>query len=155
MTASALTWVQLTFTCDDWRSAEHAAVTVLGPQLAAAQDAGDLASWWFIRKGPQWHVRLESPRDDLTAHLASALTASGEARSVTGGVYEPETTRFGGPDGMDAAHRIFAADSSSLLDLPSRDRPPAAPRAPARPGHPAAPRRAAGLVRAGRHAGSR
>ena len=45
-----------------------------------------------------------------------ALTGNGDARAVTEGTYEPETTRFGGPDAMDAAHRLFAADSRRLLD---------------------------------------
>jgi protein-L-isoaspartate(D-aspartate) O-methyltransferase len=109
------TWQQLTFTCDDWRAAERAAVAAVAPLLTAAQDAGDLASWWFIRKGPDWRVRLESPRDGLARHLAEALTATGDARAATTTVYEPETTRFGGPDGITAAHRLFAADSRRLL----------------------------------------
>jgi protein-L-isoaspartate(D-aspartate) O-methyltransferase len=109
------TWLQLTFTCDDWRAAEHAAVTVLGPPLAAAQDAGDVASWWFIRKGPEWRVRLESPRDGLAGRLTEALTGTGGASAATRTTYEPETTRFGGPDGMAAAHRLFATDSRRLL----------------------------------------
>ena len=54
-------WQQLTYTCDDWRAAENTAVAVLGPLLTTAQDKGDIASWWFIRKGPEWRVRLESP----------------------------------------------------------------------------------------------
>jgi protein-L-isoaspartate(D-aspartate) O-methyltransferase len=109
-------WQQLTYTCDDWRAAEHTAVAVLGPLLATAQDKGDIASWWFIRKGPEWRVRLESPAASLTCRLAEALAGDGDARAVTEGTYEPETTRFGGPDAMDAAHRLFAADSRHLLD---------------------------------------
>jgi protein-L-isoaspartate(D-aspartate) O-methyltransferase len=109
-------WQQLTYTCDDWRAAESTAVTVLFPLLRAAQDKGDLASWWFVRKGPQWRVRLESPVGVIPCRLAEALTADGNARAVAEGTYEPETTRFGGPDAMDAAHRLFAADSLRLLD---------------------------------------
>jgi protein-L-isoaspartate(D-aspartate) O-methyltransferase len=109
-------WQQLTYTCDDWRAAENTAVAVLGPLLTAAQDKGDIASWWFIRKGPEWRVRLESPAGSLTCRLAEALAGNGDACAVTGGTYEPETTRFGAPDAMDAAHRLFAADSRRLLD---------------------------------------
>lgn len=108
-------WLQLTFTCDHWTSAERAAVTALGPLLASAQDAGDVASWWFIRKGPEWRARLQSPRAGLTGCLIEALTGTGRVRVVTRTIYEPETTRFGGPDGMAAAHRLFAADSRCLL----------------------------------------
>lgn len=109
------TWLQLTFTCDDWRSAENAAVTALGPLLTTMQDDGNVADWWFTRKGPQWRVRLESPDDGLDDLLATALAGSGEVRDVTRTIYEPEITRFGGPGGMDAAHRLFAADSRRLL----------------------------------------
>jgi protein-L-isoaspartate(D-aspartate) O-methyltransferase len=108
-------WQQLTYTCDDWRAAESTAVTVLGPLLRTAHDKGDLASWWFIRKGPEWRVRLESPAGSLTARLADSLTADESVRAVAEGTYEPETTRFGGPEAMDAAHRLFAADSHYLL----------------------------------------
>jgi protein-L-isoaspartate(D-aspartate) O-methyltransferase len=109
------TWLQLALTCDDWSACEHAAVTTLGPLLTTAQDAGDIASWWFIRKGPQWRVRLESPRDGLAGRLTEALTGTGGTRAVIRTIYEPEITRFGGPDGMAAAHRLFAADSHRLL----------------------------------------
>lgn len=115
MTVNGSTWRQLTFTCDNWHAAEHAAVTTLGPLLTTAQDAGDAATWWFIRKGPIWRIRLESPGSGLTERIARTLAATAEIRAVSETVYEPETTRFGGPEGMDAAHRLFAADSRRLL----------------------------------------
>ena len=109
------TWLQLTFTCDDWRAAEHAAVTTLGPVLTTAQGARNLASWWFVRKGPEWRVRLDSPGEGLAGRLSEELTGTGGVRAVTRTIYEPETSRFGGPDGIAAAHRLFAADSRRLL----------------------------------------
>lgn len=123
MTGNDSTWRQLTLTCDDWRAAEHAAVTALGPLLTTAQDTGDVASWWFIRKGPEWRIRLESPGSDLTGRLTEALASTEGVRAVTETVYEPETTRFGGPDGMDAAYRLFAADSRRLLAHLARNGP--------------------------------
>jgi protein-L-isoaspartate(D-aspartate) O-methyltransferase len=109
------TWRQLTFTCDHWRAAEHAAVSALGPLMATAQDAGDVASWWFIRKGPEWRIRLQSPDGGFPGRLADALAGTRGVRTVSETVYEPETRRFGGPDGMAAAYRLFAADSQRLL----------------------------------------
>lgn len=108
-------WQQLTFTCNDWQTAEHAAITVLGPMLAAAQDAGGVRSWWYVRKGPTWRVRLETPADGLTGHLIEVLAETGGASTATRSIYEPETTRFGGPAAMDVAHQLFAADSRRLL----------------------------------------
>jgi protein-L-isoaspartate(D-aspartate) O-methyltransferase len=110
------TWQQLTLTCDDWHAAEHAAVTTLRPLLAAAQTAGDLSCWWFIRKGPEWRIRLESIGTGLPGRLVEALAGTPGVRAARETVYEPEITRFGGPDGMAAAHRLFAADSRRLLD---------------------------------------
>lgn len=121
MTSNDSTWRQLTLACDDWRAAERAAVTVLGPVLTAARDTGGVASWWFIRKGADWRVRLESPGVGITDNLISAMTAARGVRMVTETVYEPETTRFGGPNGMEAAHRLFAADSRYLLAHLARD----------------------------------
>jgi protein-L-isoaspartate(D-aspartate) O-methyltransferase len=115
MTGNDSTWRQLTLICDDWRAAEHAAVTALGPLLTTALDAGDIASWWFIRKGPEWRIRLESPGGRFPERLAAALAGTPGVRTASETVYEPETTRFGGPDGMTAAHRLFAADSPRLL----------------------------------------
>src|ERR1700722_9855965 len=115
MTGNDSTWRQLTLICGNWRAAEYAAVTVLGPALTTARDAGDVASWWFIRKGPEWRIRLESPDGRFPGRLAGALAGARGVRTASETVYEPETTRFGGRDGMAAAHRLFAADSRRLL----------------------------------------
>jgi protein-L-isoaspartate(D-aspartate) O-methyltransferase len=116
MTDSATSpWRQLNLTCDNWRTAEHIAATALGPMLASAQDSGELASWWFVRKGDTWRVRIEAPSRGFTAQATASLQRVSGVRGVSETIYEPETTAFGGPAGMDAAHRLFHADSRHLL----------------------------------------
>jgi protein-L-isoaspartate(D-aspartate) O-methyltransferase len=109
------TWRQLNVTCPDPRAAEQAAAISLGPQLTRAQDAGALASWWFIRKAGTWRVRMESPADGLVEQVTAQLLDADGVASVTETVYEPEETAFGGPAAMDIAHRLFSADSRHLL----------------------------------------
>ncbi|WP_198351852.1 methyltransferase, FxLD system [Streptomyces typhae] len=97
------------------------AVHHLGPQLAQAERAGLLAGWWFIRKDTCWRIRYQ-PRlgqDETARSTIGEITHKLFADDVIEGwaatLYEPETHAFGGPHGMDAAHRLFRADSHHLL----------------------------------------
>ena len=117
-------WRQLNLTCDNWRTAEQAAAASLRPLMSSAQDAGALTGWWFIRKEGTWRIRIESPADGLIEQATACLLRAEGVRTVTETVYEPETTAFGGPAGMDVAHRLFRADSQALLSQiarPGRD----------------------------------
>ncbi|MFI1170286.1 lantibiotic dehydratase [Streptomyces melanogenes] len=107
------------------------------PQLAAALPAG-IDRWFFIRyRDPQPHLRIrfhgESPARtadlltvvrDWAAELRAAHLASG-LRLET---YDPELERYGGPEAMAAAERVFHADSLVALSagaargLPGPDR---------------------------------
>jgi protein-L-isoaspartate(D-aspartate) O-methyltransferase len=104
-------------------AAERAAATSLGPLLTSAQDAGTLTSWWFIRKGGTWRVRIESPARDLIERATALLLRTEGVTSVTETIYEPETTAFGGLAGMDIAHQLFHADSRHLLAQISKTGP--------------------------------
>jgi protein-L-isoaspartate(D-aspartate) O-methyltransferase len=108
-------WRQLNLTCDDWRAAEHAAGTALAPLISGGLAAGTISSWWFTRKGGTWRIRIQCPPGGFTEQAAACLRQADGVRAVTEAIYEPETTAFGGPDAMDAAHRLFSADSSCLL----------------------------------------
>ncbi|MEU6848457.1 lantibiotic dehydratase [Actinacidiphila alni] len=85
--------------------------------------------WWFTR-----HRELSRPDADqyldVVLHLASgtyataveavhnwadALHRSGLAAGLTLADYRPQTGRFGHGDAMDAAHRVFAADSAAAI----------------------------------------
>ncbi len=118
-------WRQLSIWSADWRSSERAAVDCLGPIMSAAQQGGDLTSWWFVRKGPAWHLRFRPADDgatDVVGDVAAALRRSSRVLRVTELVYEPETAAFGGPAAMNAAHELFATDSRHVLDHLARKR---------------------------------
>jgi thiopeptide-type bacteriocin biosynthesis protein len=91
---------------------EHLAVTHLARVLPAAETAGLITCWWFIRKGA-WRVRYlptQAPGSQAAAH---AMITDGV--QWTRDVYEPETHAFGGPQSMTAAHTLFHHDSRDLL----------------------------------------
>lgn len=85
--------------------------------------------WWFTR-----HREMARPDADqhldLTLHLppdaygaaaqhvrtwADSLHGTGLAAGLVLAPYQPQTGRFGGEVAMDAAHRVFAADSAAAL----------------------------------------
>ncbi|WP_411146305.1 methyltransferase, FxLD system [Streptomyces sp. x-80] len=112
-------WSQVNLWCDTWQAAEQMAIQHLGPQLAAAEESGDIASWWFIRKRESWRLRVLPAQDrDATAflgQLTSTLTERAAIRHAEGVIYESETRRFGGVQAMDIAHDLFHADSRHIL----------------------------------------
>jgi protein-L-isoaspartate(D-aspartate) O-methyltransferase len=65
----------------------------------------------FLRKDGGLRLRTERPADDLL----DSLVATQQATGWVGGIYEPETEAFGGPDGMTVAHDVFCADSPGAL----------------------------------------
>ena len=133
-------WRQLSVWCANWQVAEDAALTHLAPALGAATARGAVTSWWFVRKGPSWRIRIhlthripDGHRDvedvggggdggDVVDAVTAALLASGDVLRVAERVYEPETIAFGGPAAMTVAHELFAADSAHVLDHLARTR---------------------------------
>ncbi|WP_331762392.1 methyltransferase, FxLD system (plasmid) [Streptomyces sp. NBC_01527] len=116
-------WQQVNLWCESWQTAERMAAEHLQPLLTAAEDAGDLSSWWFIRKRESWRLRLlpapgrEEAQTALLTRLTATLTESSAIREyATGIVYEPETRRFGGPEAIEIAHGLFHTDSRHILN---------------------------------------
>ncbi|UGQ14978.1 methyltransferase, FxLD system [Yinghuangia sp. ASG 101] len=94
--------------------AQRVAAGALAPALTAAQATGRLSGWWFIRKQP-WKIRYEADNPTGIPDVLDTLMSDGSIRGWANGVYEPETTTFGGPRGMDVAHALFHRDSAHLL----------------------------------------
>ncbi|MFE7115121.1 thiopeptide-type bacteriocin biosynthesis protein [Streptomyces sp. NPDC057654] len=106
----------------EWNNAEHIASAQLGPRLCDAEQDGVLKSWWYVRKRPCWRLRCRSVANtaqEMATVLRSALDGMQTAGLIAGWtktIYEPETYAFGGPAATDIAHRLFHADSYSILD---------------------------------------
>ncbi|MGI5353025.1 methyltransferase, FxLD system [Streptomyces sp. CA-250714] len=108
-------WHQHYVTFADRETAKRVIAARLGPALLGAEDAGQLTGWWFMNKQP-WPLRYRASEPSLLVESTlSALVADGSALSWTSGIYEPETTAFGGTRAMDAAHDLFHEDSRHLL----------------------------------------
>ncbi|MFH9890531.1 methyltransferase, FxLD system [Streptomyces luteogriseus] len=65
----------------------------------------------FLRKDDGVRLRTEQPVTDRLDRLVAKKVITG----WVGGIYEPETHAFGGPEGMDVAHDVFCADSPAAL----------------------------------------
>jgi thiopeptide-type bacteriocin biosynthesis protein len=117
-------WYHARIRFTNWDNAEHAAATRLGPRLDQLQADGILTDWWFLRKRPCWRIRLLDADAEVVGQLLDELTAAGVIAGWRPGMYEPETSAFGGPAGTDIAHDLFCADSHGVLDYARRDSPP-------------------------------
>ncbi|MFG1955591.1 thiopeptide-type bacteriocin biosynthesis protein [Micromonospora sp. NPDC048830] len=117
---AAANWHQVEIEFPDRYTAERTVATRIAPRLRQAEDSGVVTSWWYIRKTPHWRLRLrpdESQRQ-LRAFVTQMLDELASKRFVvawSSGIYEPESCVFGGPEGMEAAHRLFHADSANAL----------------------------------------
>ncbi|MFF9101593.1 thiopeptide-type bacteriocin biosynthesis protein [Streptomyces rubrogriseus] len=116
-------WLQANIEFPDYSTAERAFHTYLLAPLRRATDSGVIGSWWFIRKHPCWRFRaVPGPRstaDKMSKNIAELLDTAVSGGGVSRwwpSHYEPETTAFGGPDGMSIAHDLFHTDSLGILD---------------------------------------
>ncbi|WP_432830669.1 thiopeptide-type bacteriocin biosynthesis protein [Dactylosporangium sp. CA-092794] len=107
-------WQQINITYPGATSQEREqhAIAHLRQVLPAAETAGLITTWWFIRKGP-WRVRYLPTQHHHSHDLARQLLT--DQMTWTSDIYEPETHAFGGRDAIDTAHTLFHHDSRHLL----------------------------------------
>lgn len=97
-------WRQVNLRCDDWQAAEQMAVTHLGAWLTTSEAAGEITNWWFVRKGPEWRLRLLPAEDRPDAaptvidRMVTALIGRAAIRGFAEVIYEPEIHAFGGAE---------------------------------------------------------
>jgi thiopeptide-type bacteriocin biosynthesis protein len=100
---------------------------VVAPVVAEALGSGVADSWFFIRySDPDWHLRVRFHGDPRELH-ARVLPALGDAAApllddrrlwkLQLDTYEREVERYGGPEGIALAERLFSADSEAILGL--------------------------------------
>ncbi|HZT42757.1 MAG TPA: lantibiotic dehydratase [Chthonomonadaceae bacterium] len=90
-----------------------------------AEGAADV--WFFLRYAdpePHLRVRFQGTPESLRAHVLPALQAvllplveEGRAWRLQFDTYEREVERYGGPEGIPLAERMFWADSEAALEI--------------------------------------
>jgi protein-L-isoaspartate(D-aspartate) O-methyltransferase len=110
-------WHQFSIQFTDPATAARTTAHQIAPVLNQAQHAGQLNTWWYIRKPPGARLRYQPSDPDTLVfdRVLSDLAASGHVTNWTRGIYEPEIVAFGGPAAMDIAHTLFHHDSRHVL----------------------------------------
>ena len=98
----------------------------VAPLVRSALGSGAADGWFFIRYGdPDWHLRLRfhgTPEGlaRVSRELTETLSAPHQERllwKVQLDTYEREVERYGGPEAMVLAERLFQVDSEAVLQL--------------------------------------
>lgn len=98
----------------------------VAPLVRSALGSGAADGWFFIRYGdPDWHLRLRlhgAPHQlkELAGELPQVLAPLHREQllwKVQLDTYERETERYGGPEAILLAERLFQADSETVLEL--------------------------------------
>ncbi|GLY98790.1 thiopeptide-type bacteriocin biosynthesis protein [Actinoplanes sp. NBRC 103695] len=114
-------WFQARVTPTQWTGAEATFAEQVAPrldQLGRGRDA-----WWFLRKYPDWRLRVRTDDRPAVEALLDDLVAAGAIDRWRPSIYEPETAAFGGNAGMAIVHDLFCADSRGVLTYSRRPLP--------------------------------
>ncbi len=108
-------------------TAERLLSTELPSFIATLEAEQRIDRWFFIRyTDPDFHIRLRlhsAEPDDRRAvqsqleELCADWLRSGDMWNIDMGTYCPETNRYGGPEALETAERMFHCDSECALDL--------------------------------------
>jgi lantibiotic biosynthesis protein len=100
---------------------------VVTPVARDAMAAGEADGWFFIRYGdPEWHLRVRfhgtpaTLQSGVLSRLHAALEpllSDGRIWRVQLDTYEREIERYGGPEGIALAERLFQVDSDAVLAI--------------------------------------
>jgi thiopeptide-type bacteriocin biosynthesis protein len=103
---------------------------VIRPIVEVASRTGAVDRWFFIRYGdPDWHLRVRFHGRPANLHgevlpalqaAAAPLLEDGRLWRIQLDTYEREVERYGGPEGIELAERLFHADSEAVLALAGR-----------------------------------
>lgn len=99
----------------------------IAPLAGEMGAAGATDGWFYLRyRAPDHHLRIRfhGPPERLTGQLLPLLSdrlqpllASQQLWRVDLGTYEPEISRYGGPEGLAISEQMFCIDSQACTDL--------------------------------------
>jgi thiopeptide-type bacteriocin biosynthesis protein len=92
----------------------------LGSMIRAGQQGGHYTLAFFVRKPPGLRLRFQVKHDPaelrrIVAEWFEPLERAGAVIRHVLTVYEPEESRFGGPEGMAVAHQLWSRDTEVVL----------------------------------------
>ena len=114
-------WFQARITPTEWATTEAAFAEHVAPRLDHVD--GGRAGWWFLRKHPDWRIRVRTTDHGAVAAVLDDLAAAGTISRWRPSIYEPETAAFGGDLAMTIVHDLFCADSTGVLTYARQSRP--------------------------------
>ncbi|MEU8299760.1 thiopeptide-type bacteriocin biosynthesis protein [Micromonospora sp. NPDC048909] len=114
-------WLHALIRPVDWNTAETAIRTQVASHL---NQLDGQTGWWFLRKHPDWRIRIRGVHSEAVRALLDDFTKSGVIAGWKPGIYEPETGAFGGDTAMAIVHELFCADSRGVLDYSGNPAPP-------------------------------
>jgi thiopeptide-type bacteriocin biosynthesis protein len=114
-------WFQARITPADWASVEATFAERVAPRLDQLDNGH--AAWWYLRKHPDWRLRVQTDNHGTVEALLDELIAAGTIGCWRPSIYEPETAAFGGDLSMTVVHEMFCADSRGVLTYAIQPKP--------------------------------
>jgi hypothetical protein len=96
--------------------------------IMSAASSERVANWWFLRKHPDWRLRVRTDHHQAVGALLDDMVAAGTIGCWRPSIHEPETPAFGGESAMTIVHDLFCADSRGVLTYALQQTPEPATR---------------------------